>query len=214
MTEHPATSATCTEDGNKQHYTCSLCDGKAFWDQYGTNPVKSWETVVIQATGHTGEWWNDADKHWRTCETCGTREEGAHQFEDITCTVCGYTDPDRHVHSYGEPEFTWAEDYSSVTATFTCTRDGDTQTVNCGVSAITSAPTCTNAGGTVYTATVVFGGTTYTDTKTVPGDPATGHSYGTWEHDENQHWRTCEDCGTRTGEGAHQFVDGICSICH
>ncbi|MCD7929210.1 MAG: Ig-like domain-containing protein, partial [Clostridiales bacterium] len=32
-----------------------------------------------------------------------------------------------HTHTYGEPVFTWAEDYSAATATFTCTDCGDTQ---------------------------------------------------------------------------------------
>ncbi|MCD8004820.1 MAG: S-layer homology domain-containing protein, partial [Oscillospiraceae bacterium] len=81
-----------------------------------------------------------------------------------------------HTHSYGDPTFTWAEDYSSATAAFTCTSGDDIQTVDATVTSATTAATCTVGGATVYTAAVTFNGETYTDTMTV-AIAATGHNY-------------------------------------
>ena len=78
-------------------------------------------------------------------------------------------------HTYGEPVWTWAEDYSSATATFTCSC-GDTQVVNATITSERTEPTPADEGKIVYTASVVFGEKTYTDQKTVilpplPSDP-------------------------------------------
>ncbi|MCC8075835.1 MAG: fibronectin type III domain-containing protein [Clostridiales bacterium] len=72
-----------------------------------------------------------------------------------------------HTHTYGDPTFTWAEDYSAATAAFTCTEGDDTQTVEATVTSKTTAATATAEGKTVYTATVTFNGAEYTDTQTV-----------------------------------------------
>ena len=66
-------------------------------------------------------------------------------------------------HIYGEPEWTWADDYKSATATFICndTRCGHTETVKATVT------TSDETSKTVYTATAEFEEHTYTDTETV-----------------------------------------------
>ena len=79
-------------------------------------------------------------------------------------------------HSYGEPVWAWAEDYSAATATFSC-ECGDAQTVAATVDSERNEPTHTEDGEIVYTATVVFNEVTYTDTQEVVL-PASGHSYG------------------------------------
>ena len=38
------------------------------------------------------------------------------------------------------------------------------------------------------------------------------HSFGNWEHNSNNHYKFC-DCGETWGDGAHEFADGICSVC-
>lgn len=73
-------------------------------------------------------------------------------------------------HSYGEPAWTWADDFSTATATFTCSTCGDVQTVNATVTA------AYNANDTVYTATAAFNGTEYTDTKVGDYKLFIGHS--------------------------------------
>ena len=81
-------------------------------------------------------------------------------------------------HNYGEPTWSWNNDFTA-SAVFTCTDDdGHTQTVPATVTdEVTTEPTCDKEGLRTYTAKVTFEGKDYTDTKTVP-IPATGHAYG------------------------------------
>ena len=60
--------------------------------------------------------------------------------------------------------FDWADDYSSATATFTCSRDAEhVQTVPAEVTSTTDPET----GAMTFTATVVFEGKAYTESKTL-----------------------------------------------
>ncbi|MGN0513104.1 MAG: leucine-rich repeat protein [Lachnospiraceae bacterium] len=118
--------------------------------------------------------------------------------------------PQQHTHEYGDPVFEWAEDYSCK-AVFTCKDKDDEQTLDCTVTSEVTDPTCTKDGETVYTATVEFDGQTYTDTKTVPGDPATGHSYEYTDNGDGTHTATCVN-GDDSFTEAHIFKDGVC-IC-
>ena len=81
-------------------------------------------------------------------------------------------------HNYGEPTWSWNDDFTA-SAVFTCTDDdGHTQTVPATVTdEVTTEPTCDKEGLRTYTAKVTFEGKDYTDTKTEP-IPATGHAYG------------------------------------
>ena len=100
------------------------------------------------------------------CPACGVC------FEDEACTRM-IAKEDTVIpasgHSY-EVSWTWAEDYSSATAEFTC--------ANCDVSPsyakdaqidsnITKNPTCSKEGTVIYTAGVVFNSTEYTDSREV-----------------------------------------------
>ncbi len=67
--------------------------------------------------------------------------------DDVTVTVT-YTA--NHTHTYGTPA--WAWDGTSAKATFTCTANDDTQTIDATVTPVTTPATCTAAGKTVYTA--------------------------------------------------------------
>ena len=79
-------------------------------------------------------------------------------------------------HNYGEPTWSWNNDFTA-SAVFTCTDDdGHTQTVPATVTdEVTTEPTCDKEGLRTYTAKVTFEGKDYTDTKTVP-IPAKGHT--------------------------------------
>ena len=79
-------------------------------------------------------------------------------------------------HNYGEPTWSWNDDFTA-SAVFTCTDDdGHTQTVPATVTdEVTTEPTCDKEGLRTYTAKVTFEGKDYTDTKTVP-IPAKGHT--------------------------------------
>ena len=105
-------------------------------------------------------------------------------------------------HNYGEPTWTWNDDFTA-SAVFTCTDDdGHTQTVPATVTdEVTTEPTCDKEGLRTYTAKVTFEGKDYTDTKTEP-IPAKGHTLtavaevpATCETaGTSAHWK-CDVCG-------------------
>ena len=88
-------------------------------------------------------------------------------------------------HTYSLPNFTWAEDYSSATVYFECTRkdckfDVDEKCVQMDATVTKTVvnPTTEKEGATVYTATAVHKGKTYTDVKRIaipklPAQPQT-----------------------------------------
>ncbi len=95
-----------------------------------------------------------------------------------TATDTKETTVDALGHDY-KAKFDWAEDGSSAKLTLTCKRGDDTQSVDAVVTKDESscvAPTCTEAGKNVFTATATYEGKEYTDTYTVEL-PATGHTY-------------------------------------
>ena len=105
-------------------------------------------------------------------------------------------------HNYGEPTWSWNNDFTA-SAVFTCTDDdGHTQQVPATVTdEVTTEPTCDKEGLRTYTAKVTFEGKDYTDTKTEP-IPAKGHTLtavaevpATCETaGTSAHWK-CEVCG-------------------
>lgn len=65
LTKTEATSATCTEPGNVEYWTCDAC-GKHFSDENGSNEITA-EDTMLKAIGHS--------------------------YENGKCTVCGGIDP-------------------------------------------------------------------------------------------------------------------------
>ncbi len=123
-------------------------------------------------------------------------------------------------HVYGEPVWSWAEDYSSATAAFTCTdsRCNHQEKVAATLtSEVTAEQTCTVNGERTHTASVEFNGNSYTDTKS-ESIPATGvHSYGepewAWAEDYSSATATftCTECGDKhstTVNSASKIKDG------
>ena len=109
FTRTDAKAATCTEDGNIEYYTCSVC-GKIYEDAAGTIEISLADTV-LPATGHSygTEYEHNSAEHWHECATCGDRiDVGAHTFgewtvteeatatedgsRERTCSVCGATE--------------------------------------------------------------------------------------------------------------------------
>ena len=173
------------------------------------------------------------------------------QVQDGTVTITEnkFTMPQGNVtitpvfeeHTYGQPTFAWNQDNTSVTATFTCDREGcghqETATAQV-TSRVTKQPTCTEKGETTYTATVEFGEEIYTDTKDVTDIPATGHHVTlvegkapTCTEAGTKAYYVCGDCdaafedaeATRTIENldewkvipatGHHFENGVCTVC-
>ena len=65
LTKTEATSATCTEPGNVEYWTCDTC-GKHFSDENGSNEITA-EDTMLKAIGHS--------------------------YENGKCTVCSEVDP-------------------------------------------------------------------------------------------------------------------------
>ena len=166
------TPATCTEAG------------VGTWTAVFTNSQFTEQTkdVELTALGHD----------YKTVVTEATCT--AQGYTTHTCTRCDDSYVDSYVdalgHDYELTGWTWAEDHSKATVTFTCKNDtSHKQTVTGTVTSETTPAVCEAAGKTVYTATATFEGNTYTDTKEVTID-ATGHNWGeaayTWSGDNSK----------------------------
>ncbi|WP_455721539.1 Ig-like domain-containing protein [Agathobacter sp.] len=173
VTSEVTTEAACETTGVRTYTATVNVDGKEY---------KSTKEAEIPATGHTIV--TDAAKA-PTCTATGLTE-GSH------CSVCNEVIKAQEVipatgHDYGKPSFTWSDNNSKATATFTCANDSThVENVECKVTSETVAPTCDNGGKTTYTATAAFNGKTYTGTTETP-IASLGHEYGnpvfTWSSD-------------------------------
>jgi hypothetical protein len=150
------TPATCTAEGVETR-TCARCGAT--------------ETRPIAMVEHTP---GEAVKENNVEPTC--TEAGSYDMV-VYCTVCGEelsretVKVDAIGHDYGEPTWTWAEDYSTASTTFTCSHDESHKVT---LAADVTSETDEAAQQITYTATVTFEGETYIDTKTVD-IPVTGH---------------------------------------
>ena len=217
--------ATCTKAG-KIVYTATVeFEGKTYTDskkveipaighKYGT-PVFTWsddystaeatftcendkthvETVKAAVTSKT----TDA-----TCTKAGkTVNTATVEFEGKTYTDSKETEIKAIGHKYGTPVFTWSDDYSTATATFTCENDNAHVLVKeCVVASKSVEATCTKAGKTVYTATVEFEGKIYTDSKETE-IKAIGHKYGTPVFTWSKDYSTAEATFTCENDKTH-----------
>ena len=159
VTHEVTQTATCQRKGEIT-YTASAAPGG--------QEVTSTKKQYTPKTGHTPG---------RT----ETSEDG--HFTYTYCDVCGeLLSSDFAGHLWSDPVYVWAEDYSSVTATRTCTLTphlphSETETVSAtGVE--TKAPTCLLNGETTYTSAEFENAAFTVQTKTVDDIPALGHDWG------------------------------------
>ena len=199
-----ARAATCTEDGTKEYWTCSVCN-KVFADEACTIETTV-EARALKALGHTFDQEVADSKYLKSAATC---TEKAVYFKSCRCGEKGteiFTSGEVLGHLYGESTWTWTG-YTSAKATFACTRGGCTHTeeVTATGAAITNAVTtsagCDSTGIRTYTATVTFGGKSYTDTKT-----ETLAVLGHTGVKQNGQAATCET------DGWKDYYE--CSVCH
>lgn len=213
----PGTPATCTTDGVKDYYQCSVC--RQYFEDAGCTKsiadLDSWK--VILAPGHI---WTDTylaehadgSKHYHVCTVCGERDEGeAHTWNveapteqnDKHCTICGYVAgaPIGHTHTgtlVPGQEATCTQ--SGSKAYYTCE--------SCGQNFEDEA--CTTLIMDLGSWRVI---------------PPTGHIWSDTylaEHaDESKHYHICTVCGARNvgeahtwnAEAATEEHDKHCIIC-
>ena len=183
ITSAETTPATCTTAGVKTYTATATFNSKNY---------TAAKTGTIAATGHNYV----AKTIAPTCTAQG--------YTEHTCSKChsSYNDNYKNAtgHSFAaDPEWKWAADYSSATATFKCTKGDHVETINASISKTVKAATCAAEGSTTYNASVSFGGKTYTNAKAVP-IPATGnHNYVT-----KTYAPTCK---------AEGYTEHKCSVC-
>ena len=94
LTHVEAKDATCTEDGNIEHWVCLDC-GKYFSDENATAEI-SQSVTVVPAKGHTfsEDWSGDETYHWHVCLNCNeVSDKAEHSWNDSVCSVCEIPKP-------------------------------------------------------------------------------------------------------------------------
>ena len=156
MAHTAAKEATCTEEGNREYWYCDQCE-KYFSDAEGLTEIDP-SDVVIPA-GHTLKPVAAKDP---TCTEDGNiacwQCEGCQEYFADAEGATALADSDRIRpavdHDWGEPVYTWAEDYSSVTATRYCKNDSthtDSDTASVSADPVIVESTCSEAGNATYT---------------------------------------------------------------
>ncbi len=226
--EHiPERPATCTQNGNKEYYTCS-CD-KWFSDSACQNEITDKNSVIITATGHTfsDAWTSDVNYHWHaaTCEhTDEVKDKAEHTWDEgsitnpatethpgtmtYTCTVCDKTNTEEipqlpHTHA---PSADWSEDESHHWhACSGCDEKLDLAAHTWDEGVITTEPAEDKDGVKTFTCDICK------RTKTEPV-PALGHIHNTdtnWTTDGSNHWHTCSGCDEKLDFAAHTWDEGV-----
>lgn len=199
-----------------------VTEGKAKGHEYG-KPEFSWAEDYSSATA-TSKCANCSETQTIQCEVNSKTTKATCTIDGKTtytasCKVDGKTYTDEKTnkieaigHEFKNPEFSWAKDYSSATATFKCTRCDETDgPKECDITSKTAKAKCETDGKTVYTATCDFNGETYTN-KQSKGLPAIGHNYGDpefkWIPEEDKDGKivayTCEATVTCANNTKHQ----------
>lgn len=128
-------------------------------------------------------------------------------------------------HDWGEPTYTWSDDYSTCTVTRVCTHDHshvqtevvrkDTTpgTVSRVVDVVVSYPTCEESGEIIHTAW--FDNPAFLPQTVRVEVPALGHDWGEWvvtkpatETEEGIETRTCARCGKTETRAIPKLVPG------
>ena len=195
---------TCTEEGYTIYTATVTNNGTTY-----TNPTTK-RVAGDPATGHTmtptaakdptctapG---NSAYWYCSRCEKYFSDEAGATEIEPDSWVISA------NGHHYGEPVWTWAENHSTATATFTCEKNDDTQSVidEAPTTTTISTQTCTTAHVVKYTAAVTFQDEPYSNTTAeITLANALGHAWAeptyTWA-DDNTSVTATRVCG-RNGE--------------
>ena len=207
----PDKDATCTVHGHDVG-TCTVCgqEVKREREELLPHSVPFDGTVEIPAT----------------CDEPGRREGRCVMCDETVIVEDESTPALGHDWDKESAAWSWSEDNSTVSVTFSCSRDAShTTTVEAEVSeTVMKQPTCTSEGMGAFVATATFDGEEYTDTKESAAIPALGHSFSCYRTvtpatcTETGYARsTCYRCGASHSRVlpalGHDFVDGICSRC-
>lgn len=191
---------TCTETGLTDSYSCLYCGMEMTPQEVIPELGHDWN--------ETSYMWSDDNltviaSH--TCKRSSSHSESemvstsSQRTKEPTCTELGETtyyaifenewflirrkrvnNIDALGHIWGEPEYIWAENNSTLTARRICARDEehiDCETVNVTIE-VTTPPTCLDMGETTYTSGIFENEAFEAKTKTLVDIPALGHDWG------------------------------------
>ena len=174
-------------------------------------------------THQSSDWESNGTEHWQVC-TCGAVfNKAAHSGGKATCTqkakctVCNAEYGDAMGH-----DFT-VRKYDNDNHWMKCSRCNEKKDVSSHTwysGTVTTAPTCTKAGGKTYTCTGC-------DATKIEPMPATGHSWKSeWTSDATHHWHECanESCDVTDNAGKKSYAEhsggkatctknAVCEIC-
>lgn len=154
---------------------CTVCGNTPKEDQITVVSEKDTENSVAATCEKDGK------DVWKATVTVKS-EDGSKVIGSFTTDTKEVT-IDKLGHKYGKPEWTWADDHKSATATFTCANDSNhVETKEAKVEEKSEGATCTKGGKVTYTATVEFNGEKYEEPYTTEVD-ALGHDYKVSEKD-------------------------------
>lgn len=137
MEHHAAVSATCTQTGNSEYWTCPDCD-KIFADEGGTEELSAIPEIAKTAHDWDTAYRNDENGHWHKCRNCDAtsasephtvaaigEEKAATCTEDgVTagekCSVCGYVIEPQQTVSKLQHKLSYTEEKAA-----TCTAAGN-----------------------------------------------------------------------------------------
>jgi hypothetical protein len=184
LTQHTATSATCTTAGNKAYYTCNGCD-EWFSDSNGTTAIADHTSVTIAKLGHDYATTFTVDKE-ATCLAVGSKSKH--------CSRCDSTTEVTSIDKIAHTEATDA----AVPAT--CTETGLTAGKHCSTCGETIvAQKETSALGHDWDAGTITKEATCTETGVLTKTCKNNSTHTQSEPTEII---------------AHHYVDNVCTECH
>ena len=200
-----AVEETCTKDGNKEYWYCSIC-GFYYKNEACSEKFESLEDTIVKASGHRWStvWSHDDSGHWKVCTVClATGEKLNHSynekneakdylFSDATCEspatyhyscICGAKGSG--TFTVGEP---LGHDTHFVKAVDrTCTADGNVAHWHCDKC----GRDFEDENGFKQIQNVVLA--------------KFGHNYEI-KNNESQHWMQCSRCYDIKDAESHSWV--------
>lgn len=198
-------AATCTDSGTRL-YHCTGCSatkeetisktGHSYTNDCDTSCNTCGATRTITHS-YKSSWSSNASGHWHACSVCGEKkDEAAHtpgeaatEWEDQTCTVCGYVIQAAlgHTHKYDEA---WTTDETGHWRA------------------------CSGCEDTMDRAEHTYSGDCDADCDICGYQREITHTYDEdWKYDGMTHYHACTLCGEKKDEQAHTIQDGSCSVC-
>ena len=148
LTHHEGTVTSCSVPGTEEYWSCDVCRN-LFSDAEGKNMIDAPVTGLLPHTlnAHAGTaTCTEAGiaPYWScdVCENLFSDAEGKHEIaKPQEVSSLG--------HAWSAPTYTWSKDYTSVTASHTCTREGITETETVAATLKVTSAASAKANGTI-----------------------------------------------------------------